>query len=268
MFYLPQCAPQWYLRLETNCLPVEPTIIKNALFSWLKSVESPRDSLIRVCYSQMVKVHENIEHRYNWYRDFKKVLTKWDCHEILNYDPDPDDYVSIIKIIKEINSIVEKIKSSVQEEDIVKMNMSNLMSEYKSLKTHIFTEPFLNYDLDWGIIKLGVQIRSNIPRLTCNKRTVSLNGMELIYKSGKESLCTICYLRETEDAYHMLIRCTAYNYIRQTTFKKEILPSNKPEFTESIKNMSEEKLKSMVHFTRRAPLIRDMILENKNPYIY
>jgi hypothetical protein len=66
---LPMYTPSWFVRLETNCTPVEYSLIKNCIHFWVRILKKPKTSIIRQCYDTLKKGMNCAKMKFNWARD-------------------------------------------------------------------------------------------------------------------------------------------------------------------------------------------------------
>jgi hypothetical protein len=161
MLNLPRKSPNWYGRLEFNCSSIECDYMKNLLHFWKKIYMRPKNSLIYICYHQLKMQCENIKMKTNWYRSFKSLLMKWECHDILDIESSTED-LPYLGINERIVSLVSRIRNRSQQLDILKMQSSTSMPLYQNIKTHCKTEAYLNSLISWYDISIIAQLRSNL----------------------------------------------------------------------------------------------------------
>lgn len=79
LFYLPNYTPLWFLRIKTNCYPIQLCVIKNAMNFVLKILRRPESSAMRQTLNNLIKtsVCTKAKMKYNWYRDLTDFLGKY-----------------------------------------------------------------------------------------------------------------------------------------------------------------------------------------------
>jgi hypothetical protein len=174
MFHLPNFVPSWFIMLEANVTRIEVIFLKKVLQFWLKIRLMKPTSLMRVCYDAL-KNSTTVLKR-NWYSDLRILLETFDIGHIL----DDDDVITSMEQRNETQCLIslatQQMFAKMQQHHITRMQNSTIVCQYKYLKTHVSTPSRLNYNLNWCIIRLILQLRSNIPRARVSGKTIELNN--------------------------------------------------------------------------------------------
>src|SRR5665811_1249053 len=86
LFLLPQKTPNWFLRLESHCKPIEFAFVKNLINFWIKILYLQSNSLIKICYETLKSTSNESRMKYNWYRSLTNLLTKYKCENLLSLE--------------------------------------------------------------------------------------------------------------------------------------------------------------------------------------
>jgi hypothetical protein len=102
--------------------------------------------------------------KHNWYRSFRSLLMKVNCHDIFGIESSRND-PSYLPITPRINILVSRIRLQSQQLDIIRMQASTSMPLYQIIKTHCKRERYLNANLSWSETTILAQLRTNIGKL-------------------------------------------------------------------------------------------------------
>jgi hypothetical protein len=80
--YLPMYTPTWFVRLETNCIPIEYSLVKNCINFWLRIISKPKTSIIRQCYDTLQRNMSSTKMKCNWFKDFYDTLKRYECSRL------------------------------------------------------------------------------------------------------------------------------------------------------------------------------------------
>jgi hypothetical protein len=83
---LPMYTPSWFVRLETDCTPVEYSLIKNFIHFWVRILKNPKSSIIRQCYDALKKGMNSPKMKLNWSNYYFELLKKYECENLLCLD--------------------------------------------------------------------------------------------------------------------------------------------------------------------------------------
>jgi hypothetical protein len=102
----------------------------------------------------MKSTNKNMKH--DWYRSFRLLMNKWNCHETCDIESSTEDpnYLCIHGVPPRINILVSNIRLQSQQLDIIIMHSSTFMPLYKITKTHCKREEYLNKNLSWNDITI------------------------------------------------------------------------------------------------------------------
>jgi len=258
---LPNKTPVWFLRLETSCISIEMTFIKQLLGYYKKIISLPKECLIVKCFNALKYNVNNSKMKINWYRDLKKCLEKWDCDNLLEVEVDALDVNEVSKKCIDINTSIRSMIEMSVSRDIVRMQSSSTMPEYQTIRTHVTRQKFLNYNYYFGAIRLIVQMRANMGQLTVGTCTLKLNILSNFYDKSINAECHCCNLNLTEDLLHVMFICPRYLLLRRKFLGDYDLPVNLNQFLQFFSNISEEKMKNVYNYVKYMTTSREHVLK-------
>lgn len=124
----------------------------------LKILRRSENSAMRQVLHNLIKTstYTKRKMKYNWYRDLNDFLKKYECDGLFIFDPINVNAEAISTLKFNINKIVEMIRNKIVEEDVIRMQSSNSLSHFKYIKSHVKVEGFLNENMNWNLVKLGM----------------------------------------------------------------------------------------------------------------
>jgi hypothetical protein len=254
IFGLPRKTPQWYLRLESSCDRIELFFIKNVLGFWKRIMCKPSDSLIRVCYDALQsKIHDQYM-KWNWVRDMVELLAKWDCETVIRTVTAEDE---IILRGAEISECLGKIKVLMNQQDIIRMNVSTSIPSFKLMKTHIRIENFLNSSVSWSNIRIIVQLRANMSEID----NIKLNDLQCFCNKNQNPNCECCDMEKTENLFHFVFECSRYATIRSTFLSNYCPIQSESEYMYTLSNPDHIIIKDFCNYVKQALRLRSIVLE-------
>lgn len=208
LFLLPKVAPAWFLRLELETGNSEIFFLKQIVKFWLRIILLDKKSLVYKCYEALKYTHSNT---YNWYRDLKTILTKWNLETLL--DLENNEGLEYKIAIKEVNIQIARAQSKSVSIDIEAMMKSKLLNLYSKNKTHVIKENYLSQNCTWQAKQLIMQLKLGISHLTYKGKKIGANKLEFMYKNINSPKCDLCG-KEDEDTFHLMFQCPHYASIR------------------------------------------------------
>jgi len=219
LFQLPNCTPRWFLRLETNILPLEFTLIRATLRFWLNIMKNPESSIIRQSYESLVSDTRKRHHKYNWFSYFTNIINKWQVQNIINLEE--TNFISETQRRISVSQALGCIKTKMIEIDIGRMKETNRLNHYKEIHSHVKCENYLNYKLSWGAIRMVIQLRLNCSYITLKGKTAKLKATKLLYNPNDNDInCDVCNLNECESIFHIICKCPHYSTYRNLLCKE------------------------------------------------
>jgi hypothetical protein len=155
---------------------------------------------------------------------------------------------------------LSKVKSKLEELDIVRMKASTSILRYQYSKINVNKEEYLNIFLPWTQTKLITQLRSNLGHFSISNSTIKLFHLQNFYDENVMSICKCCDKRQSETCYHFIFQCSKY-----LTFKRKFLgeyevPIRPDDYMTFFKNLNVDKIKNIYLYVLYASKLRDLIL--------
>jgi hypothetical protein len=248
LFYLPQRVPGWLLRLETNSVSIEVTVLKHVLKFIQKIALRHSNSLLKDCFDTISRFAVRSAFKNNWFTSTCNLLRKWKCENLLINQP-PYYSISGIKDYKiEISQAVRRFVESSVEADITCLSQSRLFHSYRDLKTHCNVAPFLNFNVPWFMIRLIVQLRVGLPQFSCKNKTTKLAMMDLVYDLVSDGKCNQCDLNEDQTLFHVIFMCPKFHSLRASLLAKYGNVTTFNEYAVWLRILSEEKITDIYTF--------------------
>jgi hypothetical protein len=160
-------TPSWFVRLETNCTPVEYSLIKNCIHFWVRILKKPKSSIIRQCYDALKKGKNCTKMKFNWVKDLFVLLKKYECENLLCLDS--------LKFGK------------MTQNDIIRMENSQLIPHLLKTKSHVQVESLYNINCKWSLVKLAVNIKANLGRLPVAGKSLELATNNSFFDPDKDT---------------------------------------------------------------------------------
>jgi hypothetical protein len=256
LFWLPKKTPNWFLRLETCTTSIEISFIKNLLYFLLKLTNRNEGSALKTCFYALKQQNNNRASVKNWYKQVSCVLKKYGCNEIVDCIERGEDIDKCL-----ISKCISLVTVMIQSNDIQRMNSSTSMPLYRYLRTHVTRDDFLNYTIRWTMVRLFVQLRSNLSQFSSgNKKVIRLNELQHFYDPSVSPECNCCSLETTENLFHVLFVCPNYTYGRNELLSMFDLPTSQNHYYEFFADVTMDKIKSIYNFIRKAAEERDELL--------
>jgi hypothetical protein len=258
---LPNRTPNWFLRLEANVHPMEAYITRVSLNFWGRIVTAKPDSLVKNCYLSLKQSRDKSNCKSNWYNSLTTLLAKWGVEDILNHEPADDDVYEISTYFSEIAMNVKEVFDKSVKMDIISMKNSQSMPHYRNIRTHCNRERFLNYRVNWNVIKVMVQLTSNLSHFSISNKVVKLGELCNFYNSNELSTCRLCTRNEIENMQHVMFKCPFYDSIRKK-FLSKYTSSSLPyqAYLEFFVELSVDKAKDILAYTKAMISFRDINL--------
>lgn len=215
IFQLPPKTPSRFLRLESNTTSIEVNLMKQSLKFFSKIIQFPRNSLLRESFevSKRNSYKLNSGVKANWYKILGQKLIYWNSQCVLDNIPELYDLDRCCQKKLQINECIRKMYNLSLENDILRMQSSTSMQNYRHLHTHVKHQSFLDINQSWSITRDTVQCRANLSQFTC-KTTVKLAALRNFYDESIEATCKNCTYGCTEDIIHVLCECPKYSEAR------------------------------------------------------
>jgi hypothetical protein len=254
IFGLPRKTPNWYLRLESACDRIELSYVKNLLNFWKRIMSKPTDSLVRVCYDALESKVDCPSMKWNWVRDVRELLAKWDCEKTITKLINQEE---LCYRIADIHVSLGRLKSTMNEQDIIRMNVSSSMPFFKSIKTHLQVVSFLNLPISWDNTKILVQLRANMSEIS----SVKLRVLEHFYNINVSPDCPCCQISSEENLFHFVFICPRYNIIRIKYLSSYCIPLNELEYLHLLKDPAQNLITDLCNYVKHALRLRNILLE-------
>jgi hypothetical protein len=257
---LPKYCPRWYVRLETNAIPMQFYFLKAVVKFLIRIKNQPNDSLSSVALHEMIKLHNNPkkDRSLNWFSSIVALCKEHDVHNILNIESILEQDVP--QIYDKLNHALSNIVNKQTETDITFLRNSKEFSEYSKLKTHIKTEDYLNSDVPWCICTLLCQLRLNYNYIRVKNMTNSLLAKR--FSSQNSIACKLCGLGN-EDSYHIMCECPHYVSVRRNFLdisKFNVRKINRENFVSIFNNYDIKVMKNIFMYWCESMKIREVYL--------
>jgi hypothetical protein len=255
MLSLPRFTPNWFVRIETQCKRIESSYVKNVLYFLSKILCRDRNSLIYQCYNELRKSAAKVKMKWNWFRGLHNLLTQYNISHLLQ---NCDNNFDVLEFRRDVSIAMEQLSNTLITLDIDRMNSSLSNPLYKSLRTHVKVDNFYNNTLNWGMVKNVVQLRSNIPRLTVNGKSITLYGMRSYFDKDRDEYdkCTLCTRNEREDTFHVMFVCPSYNLLRRALLRKYLYINSVEDYYCFLSDMDSEKINNIFHYLQKISEVR------------
>jgi hypothetical protein len=153
---------------------------------------------------------------------------------------------------------IQKLQLHLQQIFIMRMQNSTTICQYKYLRTHINKPLYFNLNAHWSIIKLILQLRSNLPGIRVNAKTTMFNEMTFLLNNRKDRRCRWCENDKAEDLFHVLFVCKLYTYIRQKHLSRYPFPKNCSCAYQFFSDLDLEKATNIYIFMSQVSKIREL----------
>lgn len=104
------------------------------------------------------------------------------------------------------------------------------MPLYKTIRKNINCEKFMNFDVDWNIVRNLVQLRANLSQIGIGKTTVKLNSLCTFYDVTLNSECICCSLDKNEIFFHVMFECSRYLLLRRKFLSDYEIPTTAEDY--------------------------------------
>jgi hypothetical protein len=187
---------------EAGIQSIDSIIIKRCLNWWIKLINAPANSYIKLCYNKLVGNSSTSD---NWANKLKNKLFPdgmeniWDIREMM-----PNDFLW--------HQTLRHHETQFECTLARKIHESSSLYWYKYLvapDAHNFSNDYLTMDLSTNIINTFSQIRL----LNIHNERIYVNGNS--YQFNNNQNCTICNYQEKDTLQHLLTRCNITNGLRR-----------------------------------------------------
>ena len=112
------------------------------------------------------------------------------------------------------------------DRDVMSMLKSQSFTQYNKIKLFATKSEFYNCELNWETTKLIQQLRTGVPHLKFNGKSIILNSMWKRWSSKvpKNINCELCGKSE-ENLYHVMFICVHYKPPRLKYLKNDCTTS-------------------------------------------
>jgi hypothetical protein len=220
----------------------------------------PKDSNIRKCFDYMKSSVSKSTMNLHWYRDTYAVLSKYDCHEVLEQEMIMGGDYNLSAVGSLILSKIENVHENYVQSMIVLMQACRKMQYYRNIKIYCAVDPIMNSNLNWNLVCLLVQLKSNIPRGNVKNKLVNLNAFNVLLVNIAITMTIhvkFVALTLKKTLYHLLYVCPAYSFSRDDVYEVLKKANKKEESVLQMKYVNTELLRNWSIYIEKAVNLRE-----------
>lgn len=196
-------TPNYALRIEIGKISLQLEIFKAAV-EWINKILKMEESRYpRICFEKLRNIKES-KGKYNWVSQIKEMFNKCNMGYIWE---EPD----LCSMVIDKDAIINTYKNYLMETDKKRLEECKSLQIFPYLSLVEGTQLYLKTRLPLFHKRLMAQLRligSFFPRIMNNKIKHSFRI--------EEKICPVCYQLVEEDLIHLLIKCPAYEKMRNT----------------------------------------------------
>ena len=215
---------------ESAALPLLTRAHIHMLKFWDRIKNMAEHTLVNMAY------RENIMMNTNWCKTIQILNAKYDLH---SRQYEPKDFPSLVKKVIKLD-FTRHWKSRITNPEVEKK-----LSLYSKIKTDFKIDPYTD---------LPFRDRQIISKMLCASHKLEVETGRYQSIPREQRICKVCPLKMVEDEEHFIMKCPAYDEIRN-----QYLGSTNHT---DIKNLlSEREPLNVATFLRKAYTLREQILE-------
>jgi hypothetical protein len=126
------------------------------------------------------------------------------------------------------------------------MRVSKSIPFYSKIRTHVRIEDFMTLHINWNIISVIIQLRSNQSRLA----NTNLRTLDFLFNRSNDPICKNCLCNVKEDCFHVMFQCTKYTFLRFYFLRKYSLPETQETYYDFFEDLPTDKIKSTYNYVK------------------
>ena len=203
LLHLPQCVPNYAVRLELGLIPIAVSIFKQVLNWIIKVLNMHDDRYPKICFLKQLTLISKAHPKYNWISQIKSTFL----------DPINEgammQNISAGSLINKKQELLETYSKYLLTIDMEKRNSSTSLMIYPELNLTIGNQTYLELSQSFNKSRLFAQVRLMsviYPRIIIDSKMYVINN---------NTLCDFCC--KQNDLFHMLIECPRFSIERKNS---------------------------------------------------
>ena len=262
---LPKYCPNYALKIETNCLPLSWSLLRNTL-NWLNKIHSMEDyRLPKICLYKLVDISTKknctINSKYNWIMQLNEILETYKLFDNITI-------LNLANFIESKETILEKYRLAIETVNWHRLEVTENMQIYKTVAFSSGLNTLLLQKFDLYSLRLLIQIRL----LTNSLGRIWFE--QTYHRFYLNENCEICYQPGSGGIMHFLADCPAFTSLRMKMISSIKLGKHKLEVNNStnyrdvfiavLSDCSYNNVKVFINYVRCAFKLREKILNHES----